>query len=252
VGINDHNYNPFVRTMSVAVDALSGRDAAPETRANIMKMVVERLQARLAAKPDEAISKIALMQMYLLLKQPNDALKVAQTTTPPAEDLAMRVLVLRQLALTKYQAQQYVESEKDFKELLTLVPKDIESLNNYAFMLADAMNQPQQAIDLIQKAIKVLNTEVYENQVTTAYASIYDTLGWAKFKAGDFQGAASAIQSSVQTQPSSDAYYHLARAYQRTGNLPGARLMCAEGIKFAKKRNDPILSELMTFQATLP
>src|SRR5262249_55777970 len=145
--------------------------------------------------------------------------------------------------------------EKDFNAVLADAPKDIECLNNYAFMLADGMQKGQQAVQVANRALQVLSTEAYEVQVSIAYANLYDTLGWAHLTAGNYKEAIPALQHSLQTQPSSDAYYHLASAYWTAydkshdpQNLDLANSKCAEGIQFATKRKDSILPKLMDLQ----
>ncbi len=245
----EQKYEPFANLLMKSVGILSDLDDAQAPAAE--RLIADQLQARLAANPSETISQVGLMQMLLLLRQPDEALKVAQSTTVPVDDPKLKLMVLRQMAMVKYQAHEYAESEKDFNALLALTPKDIESLNNYAFMLADSMNQAPKAIEVANKALEVLNTESNENEVTAAYSDIYDTLGWAQLRAGDAKSAAASLQHSVQTQPTSDAYYHLAKAYQMIGDINAAKTACTAGILLATKRKDAVLTDLMDLQVKL-
>jgi Flp pilus assembly protein TadD len=74
--------------------------------------------------------------------------------------------------------------------------------------------------------------------------NIYDTYGWAKFLAGDTEGAITELQRAVQIEPIALAYLHLAMALEKNEQVPEARKVLQEGINFARQRQDPALKEL--------
>jgi tetratricopeptide (TPR) repeat protein len=243
------NYNVFAILLVKSVGILSDSDDTQAPAAQ--RLLADRLQARLAANPEESMSRVTLMQMLLFLKQPDEALKIAQGVVLPQDDDPLKLLLLRQMAMVKYEAKQYAEAEKDFNAVLAMSPNDIQSLNNYAFMLADVMNQAPKAVEVANRALQELNTASYESEVTSSYADVYDTLGWAQLQAGKFEPAIIALQHSVQTQPSSDAYYHLAKAYQVKGDVDAAMTACKNGVRLATKRKDSVLTDLTNLQVKL-
>jgi tetratricopeptide (TPR) repeat protein len=160
--------------------------------------------------------------------------------------------VLRQSALVRNQCKQYAAAEKDFKALEVLMPNNVENMNNYAFMLADGMKRPKDAITYAERALKVLSTHSDIGTLTSISSNIYDTLGWAYFLNNDISNAESALRNSLKIQPQAVAYLHLALTLQKKGRNDEALTNCLEGIKMATARQDQeTLTALKELQSKL-
>jgi tetratricopeptide (TPR) repeat protein len=250
------DYGPFITVLNEASTPLAVPEAATPgagTRpVSVLspELVAERLRVRIAADPQETVSKIGLIQTLLIMNRPAEALQVVDTLSTTEKNPTLRMLVLRQSALVRCQNKQYAAAEKDFKEIDRIAPHNVENLNNYAFMLADGMNRPKEAIVYAQRALKLLATRSDLITVTSNSANVYDTLGWAYYLNNDVENAIANLRSSVKVQPQAAAYLHLALSLQKAGRKDEALVNCQEGIKLATVRHDAetlaALQELQT------
>ncbi|HEY4330814.1 MAG TPA: tetratricopeptide repeat protein [Phycisphaerae bacterium] len=250
--VQQHDYPPFIAVLTEAGNILS-----PD-------LVAQRLVARLANHPDETITRIGLMQTYGILNKPFDALKIIDKPLNSGNDKVLLGYVIRETAVVHFLCgeaynkeakvteakQQFQLAETSFKQLLAdISPNDVTSLNNYAFMLADGMNRPKDAIPFAEKALKILRTGADPYEVNAASGDVLDTLGWAKVLAGDLPAGIANLESSVQMNPTVAAYLHLAKGKIKNGQKDEAVLkLCQEGIKLATMRHDPLLADLKTLQ----
>jgi tetratricopeptide (TPR) repeat protein len=236
------NYAPFIAVLNEAsTPRYSGAESPGVTQPKAIlspELVAERLRLRVAADSAETISKLGLIQIYLIINQPAEALKIVDTLDAAEKEPALRVLILRQSALVRSQTKQYAAAEKDYKELDRLLPNNPDILNNYAFMLADGMKRPKEAIEHAEKALKVLATRSNPGTVTSISANVYDTLGWAHFVNNDLPKAEANLRTALKVQPQSAAYLHLALTLQKRGMVAEALTNCTEGIKMATARRD--------------
>jgi tetratricopeptide (TPR) repeat protein len=247
------NFAPFVVVLNEASTTPVSQDAATQPASILSpELVAERLRVRIAADPNETISKIGLIQTLLIMNQPAEALKVVDTLNTAEKNPTLRALVLRQSALVRCQTKQYAAAEKDYKELESLMPGNVENINNYAFMLADGMNRPKDAITFAQRALKLLATSSDPDVVAANSADVYDTLGWAYYLNNDLDNAVANLRSSIKVQPLPAAYLHLALSLQKNGKKDEALQNCQEGIKMAiAKHDETTLIALKELQAKL-
>ena len=80
----------------------------------------------------------------------------------------------------RHQSKHYDSAYNDFTELLKVVPNDVDTLNNLAFMLADAMKRPKDAINFAKlKAPQMMDAHGRRtHQCDCDHGHLYDTLGW--------------------------------------------------------------------------
>ena len=83
------------------------------------------------------------------------------------------------------------EAEKTFRAILTRDPLDATALNYLGYMLADRGDRLDEAVSLIQRALKV----------DPGNASFLDSLGWAYFRQGKLDLADSPLSSAAEKQP---------------------------------------------------
>jgi tetratricopeptide (TPR) repeat protein len=209
-------------------------------------VVAARLRDRLAAHPDELVTQIGLLQVLTTLNQPEEAVKLADSIHLPEKNDLLRGQALRQMGLAHYQAKKYEAASKDFIELLKIYPDDVDSLNNYAYMLADGMNKPMEALPHVQHAIHLIQTRSGDDavKVTATAANLYDTLGYIYLKANKVDDAIVAFRRALNTQPLPPAYLHLATAYVQQKKYVLAQPVAAKGVKMAQLLNDETLPEL--------
>lgn len=125
-----------------------------------------------------------------------------------------------------------------YKELLAKDPSSVEAANNLAMMLVtykgDASNLAK-AKDLVQRL---------ENSTNPAYL---DTLGWVRYKSGEFDTAVAALEQALQGAPDSKLLrYHLGMAQYAKGETQAARRNLRQALE-----GDPKFYGLAEAKATL-
>ena len=205
--------------------------------------VINEMQARLSAQPGDIASTIALADAYMASGKDDQAIKLLSPLTSDTKPTAQRGQLLRMLALAKQRTKDFEGASKDYQEMLKIVPDDLEGLNNYSFMLAEDMHQPEEGLKYAERAVKVLRG----GNVDIAFVNngnVYDTYGWVKFLSGDATGAIVELRRAVQIEPIPVAYVHLAKALAKEGQSREAYKVLEDAISSAKKTRDPFLPQL--------
>ncbi len=130
----------------------------------------------------------------------------------PAEDSMLRA----QIGLD--QGQFYVLLGDDrkavdtFEEVLAIDPDHPLALNNAAYLYAQNLDEPDKAIPHAERANSVKPNDPF----------ILDTLGWARFKLGDYEAAEEALRQSIDLSASADNHFHLAQVFAATNRYDKA------------------------------
>lgn len=104
-----------------------------------------------------------------------------------------------------------VSAENCYRQAIRLSPDHVKALNNLAFLLADKLNRPAEALPLAQKAVSLAPES----------AVFQDTLGWVYHRLGKDQEARAVLKKAHGLDPSyKDAQEHLR---QLEGLAAGAR-----------------------------
>jgi serine/threonine protein kinase/tetratricopeptide (TPR) repeat protein len=117
-------------------------------------------------------------------------------------------------------------------------------LNQLAWLLITSRNanlrSPRQAVELAQKAV----------ELTPRDASYWNTLGVARYRAGNWKDAIIALQKSLGLHQGHDSYnwFFLAMAHGQLGEIDAARDCYRQGVEWMQK-NDPNDGELRLFRA---
>ena len=119
--------------------------------------------------------------------------------------------LLRLLASAHYQAGAYEKSRDAYNALLEINPNDMTALNNLAYMLAEDMDQPEQALPLAQQAVELAPRD---EQVR---ANVYDTLGWIQHLTGNHEEAEIALRRSIRFASLPANHLHLADVLKARG-----------------------------------
>ncbi len=113
-------------------------------------------------------------------------------------------------------------AESAFKKALAIAPDSATALNYYGYMLADRDTRLEEALGMIQKAVK-LDPQNY------AYL---DSLGWAYFKLGQYALAEGNLVKASQRNASDPTVHdHLGDLYEKTGRLKLAAAQWEESLK---------------------
>lgn len=109
----------------------------------------------------------------------------------------------------------YDEAAQCYEEVLKRVPHHPLTLNNYAYLLAEANTRLDEAEAMANRALATEpNNPIY-----------LDTLGWIYYRQGRYQQAVQLLEQAVQDAPQEpELRYHLGMAYWMRGRLPEARV----------------------------
>jgi tetratricopeptide (TPR) repeat protein len=99
-------------------------------------------------------------------------------------------------------------AEESYRRALALNDKDVASLNNLAWILAELRKKPDEALPLATKA----------EQLAPASPEVLDTLGWIHYRRGAYQDAEKSLSRAVEKAPNNGTLrFHLGMTYARLG-----------------------------------
>jgi cellulose synthase operon protein C len=230
-----------VRTLAVAA-VLDAFASLPKVSQPVATLVLEKAEELLKKSvQDDPKHKLALVsflarrnRMDEALKLASDAFKVAEPVQiaagcqllllrpdiTPAQreqiagivDAALKahnrpVPLLLVMALVREAQQNYAQAEVLYRELLRKDGNYAPALNNLAGLLALSGRQPEEARELIERAITVAGPEP---GLLDTRASVYLALGQS-------DKALSDMQEVIEQQPAANRYFHLALAQWKLG-----------------------------------
>ena len=106
------------------------------------------------------------------------------------------------------------EAEADLKHSLAVKPDDAEVQNYLGYNWADRGEHLPEALALLQRAVRA----------SPQQGALLDSLGWARFRAGDYKAAVTDLERASALEPSDPAIVdHLGDAYWRVGRSTDAR-----------------------------
>src|SRR5262249_51542834 len=118
-------------------------------------------------------------------------------------------------------------------------PTDFGALNSLAWLLAtctDAkLRDPDRAVELAKKAV----------ELAPKAGAIWNTLGVAHYRAGDWKAAVTALNKSVELRQGGDAFdtLCLAMAYRKLGNDDEAREAYKQAMQWLEKNEETLAKD---------
>jgi tetratricopeptide (TPR) repeat protein len=159
---------------------------------------------------DERDSRLALAQIYIRLKQWQEA-SVELTSAEALATKPDEKLYVAFLRGTLYDRQKrYDEAEAEFRKALEIDPQNATILNYLGYMLADRGVRLPEALTMIRKAV----------DLDPQNGAFLDSLGWAYYKSGQYTLAEENLRKAnerINTDPT--VHDHLGEVYEKTGNL---------------------------------
>lgn len=145
------------------------------------------------------------------------------------KDQALRYQLLTLLGRALQLSGAYADARVAYEAVLEIVPSDLLTLNNLAFLLGNDLGEPQIALDYAQRAVNLAP----QNPNTL------DTLGWVQFKAGMPAEARRTLEQSLSFGRMPVNQYHLAVVLADLGSTAAARDLLEQAIRDAEASNDP-------------
>lgn len=120
-----------------------------------------------------------------------------------------------QRALLNERLKNYEDAEKDLSYILKRRKNDVDALNTLGYMLVENTDRIDEAISYLQKALDI---KPYD-------PAILDSMGWAKFKMGDYEVAKSYLQKAYDKIKSPEIASHLIQTLSALGLKQQAKVI---------------------------
>jgi tetratricopeptide (TPR) repeat protein len=112
-------------------------------------------------------------------------------------------------------------AERDLRQVIALKPDDAEALNALGYTLADRTDRRAEALELIERAIKLKPDE----------PAIIDSLGWIRYRMGDLDGSLEELRRAYAKQADPEIAAHLGEVLWVKGDRDEARRVWEQGRK---------------------
>ena len=132
-------------------------------------------------------------------------------------------------ALFRCSFNSYQKASDAYRELLKLHRNNAAAMNNLAYLLLKHLDKADEAVEVAQRALDIRPND----------AMIQDTLGYALFKAGEYDRAREALEASVRKKEMPMNCLHLAEVLLAWGGEePRATELLNSAKKLAERFND--------------
>lgn len=112
-------------------------------------------------------------------------------------------------------------SVSDLRHLLELKPNDADAMNALGYTLADRTDKKDEALSLIEKALKLKPDE----------PAIIDSRGWAQYRLGHIDDAVKDLRTAYSKQPDAEIAAHLGEVLWVSGQKDEAKKVWEQGRK---------------------
>ncbi|MBA2493843.1 MAG: tetratricopeptide repeat protein, partial [Acidobacteria bacterium] len=157
-----------------------------------------------------------ISSLYSQAKRGKEAIEAANQAfqSAPQGDQRRQLAAKVTLATAQQMAGDYKSAEETLRGVLKKSPENPVALNNLGYFLAERNEKLNEALDLIQQAVKIAPTNSY----------YLDSLGWVYFKLGKLDEAEKYLKDALRFDASSATINeHLGDVYQKQGKLDLAK-----------------------------
>jgi tetratricopeptide (TPR) repeat protein len=137
-----------------------------------------------------------------------------------ALDQRMPVNVKYELAMLHERADQMRDTERLLRQVIALDPGHAHAHNALGYSLADRNQRLSEALALITRALEIAPKDPF----------ILDSMGWVKFRMGQFKEAVDYLQRAYAIRPEAEISAHLGEALWKLGRQSEARTIWAQGV----------------------
>jgi tetratricopeptide (TPR) repeat protein len=191
------------------------------------------LEKSLADNPDNSYTVRVLSEAYCKVGRPKDAITILEKALAKnpggSEDLHLN-LGLAYLAVSDAE-----KAVAEYKKGLGADPSPSQ-LNSVAYALADANAGLSDALSFSTRAVSTVSSETmdihpenakpYDFALMAQLAANWDTLGWVKFRMGDFPSSEKYLLASWQLDQTATNGEHLVELYEKLGKRQKAASIC--------------------------
>ena len=138
-----------------------------------------------------------------------------------------------ELAMLYERNQRLNDTERLLREVIAQYPGHAHSYNALGYSLADRNQRLPEALRLITRALEIAPNDPF----------IMDSMGWVKFRLGDYSGAVQYLDKAYRVRPEADIAAHLGEALWMLGQRDAAKEIWAKGV--AKESDNATLLETL-------
>lgn len=196
--------------------------ASTASRAGQPRLAAQQYEYLLKLDPTSVGLYLSLGAEQLKMKEPEKALATFQSANSLAPN---NPAVLGAMAVALESTGRLPEAIQHYRRRLQLEPENPSVQNNLAYLLAETGGDLDEALRLIQQAVRKL----------PQHPALTDTLGWIYLKKNMNDSAQQVFAGLVKKDPRNPFFqYHLGSAFYAQGNKEGARKALKAGLE-----NDP-------------
>ena len=174
-----------------------------------------------------------------------EAMRLVEQTlaaTPPDSPYHLEALLVQARVLEV--RKDYEGAVKLYEQVIERNPNLPHALNNLAYLLADVLNRPQDAVPYAEKAYTLMSED----------ANVLDTVGWVYYRVDRLGEAESMLLEALRFDPDNlAARYHLGLLLAKAQRTAEARRTLEKGREVARqKQNNEYLQKIEQELAQLP
>ena len=158
---------------------------------------------------EEVLTASAGAQMLREAKRPLEAIKRLEAAN---ERMPETVEIKYELAMMYERNERLNDTERLLREVIALDPGHAHSYNALGYSLADRNQRLPEALKLITRALEIAPNDPF----------IMDSMGWIKFRLGDYVTAVQYLEKAYRVRPEADIAAHLGEALWMLGQRDAA------------------------------
>ena len=184
---------------------------------------------------DDFINYLFISSLYSQGKRGKQAVEAANKAFGLAQDEERKQIAKLTLATAQQTSGDYLAAENTLRGILKSNPRNPIALNNLGYFLVERNEKLDEALDLIQQAVRIDPTN----------PSYLDSLGWAYFKLGKFTEAENNLKEAAKYDSSSATIQeHLGDVYQKLNKKDLAKKSWQKALNLTSDAED--ISRLKT------
>jgi tetratricopeptide (TPR) repeat protein len=177
---------------------------------------------------EEVLTASAGAQVLRDANRPLEAIKRLEAANVRLPD---KVEIKYELAMLYERNQRLNDTERLLREVIALDPGHAHSYNALGYSLADRNQRLPEALRLITRALEIAPNDPF----------IMDSMGWVKFRLGDYAAAVQYLEKSYRVRPEADIAAHLGEVLWVSGQRDAAKEYFKKGL--AKEADNATLQE---------
>jgi tetratricopeptide (TPR) repeat protein len=177
---------------------------------------------------EEVLTATAGAQMLREAKRPLEAIKRLEAANERMPDT---VEIKYELAMMYERNERLNDTERLLREVIALDPGHAHSYNALGYSLADRNQRLPEALKLITRALEIAPNDPF----------IMDSMGWIKFRLGDYVTAVQYLEKAYRVRPEADIAAHLGEALWVLGQRDAALEIWKKAL--AKEADNATLQE---------